>query len=99
MTAGSYDEYRFTGTFNEPVLLTFDYNDEDNRYTGLYRVEFYRVGQEEPLETSQSYSSIGVPPEIDFTPPEDGDYFIRVVGTGTQGRSLVRYSFGLERLE
>ena len=99
VTAGSFDSYRFTGSFNEPVLLTFDYDDEDLRYTGLYRVKFYRVGQEEPLETSQSYSSIGTPPEIDFTPQEDGDYLIRVVGAGSQGTSLARYSFELEKLE
>ncbi len=99
VTANSYDAYRFTGSFNEPVLLSFSYDDEDSRYNGLYRVEFYRVGQDEPLETSQTYGTIGIPPEIDFTPPEDGDYLVRVVGAGSQGRSLVRYSFVLERLE
>ena len=99
VTSGSYDEHRFTGTFNETILLTFSYDGEDSRYTGSYRVEFYRVGQEEPIETSPLYSSFGTPPEIDFTPQEDGDYLIRVVGAGSQGRSLVRYSFGLERLE
>ena len=99
VTSGSYDEYRFTGTFNETILLSFSYDGEDSRYTGNYRVEFYRVGQEEPIETSPLYSSFGTPPEIDFTPQEDGDYLIRVVGAGSQGRSLVRYSFGLERLE
>ncbi len=99
VTSGSYDEYRFTGTFNETILLSFSYDGEDSRYTGNCRVEFYRVGQEEPIETSPLYSSFGTPPEIDFTPQEDGDYLIRVVGAGSQGRSLVRYSFGLDRLE
>ena len=62
-------------------------------------MEFYRVGQEETIETSFSYSNFAQPPEIDFTPQEDGDYLIRVVGTGREGASLVRYSFLLERLE
>ena len=99
VTTDSFDSYRFTGTFNETVLLTFSYDGEDRRYGGAYRVEFYRVGQEEPLETSPQYGTIGSPPEIDFTPQEDGDYLIRVVGTGTQGASLVRYGMGLGRLE
>ena len=29
VTTGSFDEYRFTGTFNESILLTFSYDDED----------------------------------------------------------------------
>ena len=99
VTADSFDSYRFTRTFNEPVLLSFSYDGEDRRYGGLYRVEFYQVGQEEPIETSPQYGTIGSPPEIDFTPQGDGDYFIRVVGAGSQGTSLVRYSFALERLE
>ena len=99
LTAGSFDSYRFTGTFNEPILLTFGYDQEDPRYNGNYQVEFYRVGQEEPLETSPLYSTYGAPPEIDFTPQGDEDYLVRVVGAGSQGRSLVRYSFVLERLE
>ena len=99
VTFGSFDSYRFTGTANEPVLLTFSYDLEDSRYRGNYQVEFYRVGQEEPLETSFTYSNFAPPPEVDFTPQEDGDYLIRVLGTGTVGTSLVRYSFALERLE
>ncbi len=99
VTTGSYDVYRFTGSFNEPILLSFSYDNEDNRYNGTYRVEFYRVGQEEPIETSPLYGTFGALPEIDFTPQGDGDYLIRVVGAGTQGTSLVRYSFELERLE
>lgn len=100
VTLNAYDEYRFTGSFNEPVLLTFSYDEQDPRYQGNYQVEFYRVGQEEePLETSFQYGSLGTPPEIDFTPPEDGDYLVRVVGAGREGTSLVRYSFELGRLE
>ena len=99
VTTDSYDEYRFTGSFNEPILLSFSYDNEDNRYNGTYRVELDPVGQEEPIETSPLYGSYGAPPEIDFAPQGDGDYLIRVVGAGTQGTSLVRYSFELERLE
>ena len=57
------------------------------------------MGQEEPLETSFTYSNFAQPPEIDFTPQEDGDYLVRMVGTGREGTSLVRYSFLLERLK
>ena len=49
-----------------------------------YQVEFYRVGETEPIETSFSDSNFA-PPEIDFTPQENGDYLVRVVGTGTVG--------------
>ena len=103
VTGASYDTYRFSGTFNQPVLLTFSYDKPDVRYNGTYVVEFYRVGQEEPLTTSPSYSTFTTPPQVDFTPPEDGDYLIRVVGRaglgGVPELNLVRYSFVLERLE
>ena len=99
VTSGSFDSYRFAGTANEPVLFTFSYDVEDSRYRSNYLVVFYRVGQEEPLETSFQYSNFAQPPEIDFTPQEDGDYLVRVVGTGREGTSLVRYSFAFERLE
>ena len=45
VTSGSFDSYRFTGTANEPIILTFSYNVESSRYRGNYLVEFYRVGQ------------------------------------------------------
>ena len=41
-------------------------------------------------------------PKLDFTPPEDGDYLIRVMGRANQrvaDTSLVRYRFTLEPLE
>ena len=103
VTGDSFDTYRFSGTFNQPVLLSFSYDKPDVRYNGTYVVEFYRVGQEEPLTTSPSYSTFTTPPEVDFTPPEDGDYLIRVVGraglSGVPELNLVRYSFVLEPLE
>ena len=73
------------------------------RYNGSYVVEFYRAGQEEPLEVSPSYSTFATPPQIDFTPPEDGDYLMRVVGdaglSGVPELNLVRYRLTLEPLE
>ena len=99
VTTDSYDTYRFTGTFNETILLNFSYDISDSRYNGSYRVEFYRVGEDEPLDTTYNYSTFAAPPELTFTPQEDGEYLIRVVGTSTPGISLVRYSFALERLE
>ena len=103
VTTNSYDAYRFSGTFNEPVLLSFSYELDDPRYRGGCFVEVYRAGQSEPLLTSQVYVTYGAPPEIDFTPPEDGDYLVRVVGSergaSSTGASLVRYSFVFERLE
>ena len=102
VTGDSFDTYRFSGSFNQPVLLSFSYDKPDVRYNGSYVVEFYRVGQEEPLEVSPSYSTFTTPPEVDFTPPEDGDYLIRVVGRAGQGTpelNLVRYRFTLEPLE
>ena len=102
VTGNSFDTYRFTGTFNQPVLLSFSYDKPDARYNGTYVVEFYRAGQETPLETSSIYGTFGTPPQIDFTPPEDGDYLIRVVGRANQrvaDTNLVRYRFVLEPLE
>ena len=99
VTLGSYDEYRFTGSFNVPVLLSFEMPQRDPRYIGRYQVVFYRVGEEEPLKTSPVYSVYAAPPEVDFTPPEDGAYLVRVVGAGDVETSLVRYSFGFDRLE
>ena len=103
VTIDSYDEYRFSGTFNEPVLLSFSYDLTDTRYRGGLYVEVYRAGQSEPLLTSRVFVTYGAPPEIDFTPPEDGDYLVRVLGSelgaSSSGASLVRYSFVFERLE
>ena len=103
VTINSFDEYRFGGTFNEPVLLSFSYDLDDTRYRGGLYVEVYRAGQPEPLLTSRVFVTFGTPPEIDFTPPEDGDYLVRVVGSergaSSTGSSLVRYSFVFERLE
>ena len=103
VTGSSFDSYRFSGTFNQPVLLSFSYDKPDVRYNGSYVVEFYRVGQEEPLMTSSTYNTFAAPPEIDFTPPETGDYLIRVAGdagfSGVPELNLVRYSFTLEPLE
>ena len=103
VTGDSFDTYRFSGTFNQPVLLSFSYDKPDVRYNGSYVVEFYRVGQEEPLEVSPRYSTFTTPPEVDFTPPEDGNYLIRVMGdaglSGVPELNLVRYSFVLEPLE
>ncbi len=95
----SFNTYRFMGTFNETVLLSFDYDTSDSRYNGSYQVEFYQVGEEEPLDTTHNYSTFAAPPELTFTPQEDGQYLIRTVGTGAPGISLVRYSFTPERLE
>ena len=36
----SFNTYRFMGTFNETVLLSFDYDTSDSRYNGSYQVEF-----------------------------------------------------------
>ena len=103
VTGSSFDTYRFSGSFNQPVILSFSYDKPDVRYNGTYVVEFYRVGQEEPLEVSPRYSTFTTPPEVDFTPPEDGDYLIRVVGdaglSGVPELNLVRYGFVLEPLE
>ncbi len=93
------DSYRFMGTFNETILLSFSYDTSDSRYNGSYQVEFYQVGEEKPLDTTNNYSTFAALPELTFTPQEDGEYLIRIVGTSTPGISLVRYSFALERLE
>ena len=100
VTAGSHDAYRFPGNQNEPVVLTFSYDREDGRYRGLFFVEVYRAGAEAPLYTSPSYRNYNTAPaEVTFTPPENGDYLLRVVGAGEAGASLVRYRFLFERLE
>ena len=100
VTAGSYDAYRFPGSQNEPVVLTFSYDREDGRYRGLFFVEVYRAGAEALLYTSPTYRNYDTAPaEVAFTPPEDGDYLVRVVGAGETGTSLVRYRFLFERLE
>ena len=105
VTEGSYDSYRFTGTFNEPALFSFSLDTSDARYRGVYQVEVYRVGQTdgEPLTTEGPFNNFSGSPEFAFTPPEDGDYLVRVVGLSStpsrEGRSLIRYRLELARLE
>ena len=99
VTSGSYDDYRFTGSFNVPVLLNFEAERGDVRFVGTYQVVVYRVGEEAPLKTSPVYSVFSPTPEVDFTPPEDGEYLVRVVGMGNVATSLVQYSFTFDRLE
>ena len=103
VTTASYDLYRFTGTAGEAVVLDFS-ADRDERYRGFYTVALYQDGEEEPVAAFPSapyvsYSSLGTDPEVPFTPPQTGDYLIRVTGAGKVGSSLVRYSFALERAE
>ena len=97
MTTGSYDLYRFEGTAGDTVLFDFSYGDpEGGRYYGFYHLEFYQEGVEEPvarLPSNGSYNTAGTGPEVPFTPTEDGPYLLRVVGDGTPGSSIVRYSF------
>ena len=95
VTKDSFDSYRFSGTFNMPVVFKFSYDKGDsNQFKGSFLVEVYTAGSAEPLST-KSYSTFRLAPEVTFTPQVDGDYELRLVGLD----GIVKYSFSLERLE
>ncbi len=88
VTADSIDSYLFSAAANEMVTFVFDYEEGG----GIYDVEILSAAGGEALY-SERYGTALLPPEIAFTPPETGDYLLRVRGVD----KVIRYSLVLRK--
>ena len=88
VTADSIDSYLFGAAANVTVTFVFDYEEGG----GIYDVEILSAAGGEALY-SERYGTALLPPEIAFTPPEAGDYLLRVRGVD----KVIRYSLVLRK--
>ena len=76
VTGDSYDTYRFSGSFNQPVLLSFSYESPTCAITAPMWSSSTESGRRSRLRSLPVTAPLRRRPQIDFTPPEDGDYLI-----------------------
>lgn len=85
LALGAHDEYKLTGSANVPVLITIDTPDSDLHFQ-LAIID--ALGKQLELRGSGAGKLIWP-----FTPPEDAEYTLRVVGTGNFGSYNIRVEY------
>ncbi|MBE7472266.1 MAG: Ig-like domain-containing protein [Anaerolineales bacterium] len=82
LAVGAYDEYKFSGSANTPILFTLQRTEGELGYW----IQIFDAGGAELSKEGTFYKGTN---EVSFTPSENGEYVIRVNGYSSFGKYLL----------